>query len=380
MFWHAGGRVGCAVSTLDLSCIVQGAYSAALREDLWEPWSLDLMKALGGSGGLFWIVDSQAGHVSRVVATWGPARAFDEYVAGQYLYDPQLPLAASLPGAQVYVGLPGVDVEAEPARDFLKWQRSVVRNVHHQTAVTRLGGGRLQAGISVHRNAMLGPVERPDHDVLCAIWPELSRAIALGYDHGEMLRDSFWDGAIIGCGDQLALLVDDTQRVVRLTEAAERLVARGDGLTVREGALIPSLLTERAMLDRIVAGSARREAPRSGAMRISRPSGRAPLVLVAYPLPRSTRIMAPVEASALVTLIDPGLHPPRPQSLLRQAFDLTEREADMAVRLLDGHSIESAAAILGIAAPTARTHMRRLYEKTGTTGQVGLVQLLSRLG
>ncbi|WP_206243392.1 helix-turn-helix transcriptional regulator [Novosphingobium terrae] len=364
----------------DLARLIDGAYAAALQEDLWEQWSLDLIKKLGGSGGLFWIVNTQEHRVERSIAEWGPARAFEEYKEEQHRYDPQLRLAATMEGTNVFVGLPGIDLEAEHVRNYMRWQQSIVHNVYHQTAVTRLGDGLLQAGISIHRHGGLGPVERADYERMQSIWPELKRAITLGYRHGALLQNAFWDGVVAGRGDQRALLVDERGRVVRLTHAAELLIAANAELSLCHGHLRCMLQSEQHCLDHLIARAIRREGPRSGAMRVSRHSGRPSLVLTSYPLQRSSHVMAPADAVALITIVDPGRQASHRRGLYREAFGLTEREADLAVRLMEGHSVDSAAAILDMAVPTARTHMRRLYEKTGATGLPAMVQLLTRFG
>jgi DNA-binding CsgD family transcriptional regulator len=90
-------------------------------------------------------------------------------------------------------------------------------------------------------------------------------------------------------------------------------------------------------------------------------------------------MLAPVEAAALVIIVDPSRPRPLDAALIRAAFDLTPREADVAVLLVTGHSVESAAAMLGVSLATARVHMRRLLAKTGSARQADLLLLLTRL-
>ena len=47
--------------------------------------------------------------------------------------------------------------------------------------------------------------------------------------------------------------------------------------------------------------------------------------------------------------------------------------------LLDGKNPRAIAAQQGVAMPTVRTHLRRLYEKTRTAGQADLVRLVASL-
>jgi DNA-binding CsgD family transcriptional regulator len=62
---------------------------------------------------------------------------------------------------------------------------------------------------------------------------------------------------------------------------------------------------------------------------------------------------------------------------LQQAFDLTAREAELAAILATGEPLQKAAARLEMSLPTARTHLRHIYQKTGVQTQSGLVALIA---
>ena len=66
--------------------------------------------------------------------------------------------------------------------------------------------------------------------------------------------------------------------------------------------------------------------------------------------------------------------------LLRLLFDLTPTEARLTRHLVEGRTPAEAAALLGIMDATARTHLRRVFAKTGVRRQAELVRLLSGLG
>lgn len=58
--------------------------------------------------------------------------------------------------------------------------------------------------------------------------------------------------------------------------------------------------------------------------------------------------------------------------LLQLAYGLTAQESSVALRVCSGQSIEAAASELGISMNTMRTHLKRIYDKTGVSGQTGL--------
>jgi DNA-binding CsgD family transcriptional regulator len=63
---------------------------------------------------------------------------------------------------------------------------------------------------------------------------------------------------------------------------------------------------------------------------------------------------------------------------LGQLFDLTPRQAGLALALSRGMSIAQAAAELGLSLESARTYSKRIYAKTGARGQADLVRFVHR--
>lgn len=65
--------------------------------------------------------------------------------------------------------------------------------------------------------------------------------------------------------------------------------------------------------------------------------------------------------------------------LLKLLFGLSEREAQMCELLSLGHTVKDAANQLSIAFETARSHLKAVFEKTGTHRQSELISLFNRL-
>lgn len=64
--------------------------------------------------------------------------------------------------------------------------------------------------------------------------------------------------------------------------------------------------------------------------------------------------------------------------LLQFAYGLTQKEAETALGLLDGLSADAIATRLGVSVNTVRTHLKRVYDKTGVQTQTELVARLLR--
>ncbi|EIZ78116.1 putative DNA-binding protein [Novosphingobium sp. Rr 2-17] len=100
-----------------------------------------------------------------------------------------------------------------------------------------------------------------------------------------------------------------------------------------------------------------------------------PCVVHLLPLRRIARDL--FEADGLLLLAAAGKNKSLPNAdLLRLLFDLTPTEARIARRLLEGLTLDQAAAAERIAYATARVHLRSVFSKTGVHRQTELVQLL----
>ncbi len=78
--------------------------------------------------------------------------------------------------------------------------------------------------------------------------------------------------------------------------------------------------------------------------------------------------------------IDPGADLDRRLATARMVFGLSPGQTALAARIASGESLTVAADTLGISINTARTHLKRIYDKTGVNAQTALVRLLLSVG
>lgn len=168
---------------------------------------------------------------------------------------------------------------------------------------------------------------------------------------------------------------------VYVNRVADAIFRSGDGLSLHNGSLRGSNSTAQAALDAAIRQAA---SPGSsllcpGAILAERKSARPYQILIA-PLRRCPPRLVGTAAPTVVALI---LDPERAQlastDLMRRLYGLTRKEAAFAQALCRGKSVEQAAQELEIRYETARTHLRRIFSKTGTSRQAELVMLLGRL-
>jgi DNA-binding CsgD family transcriptional regulator len=80
--------------------------------------------------------------------------------------------------------------------------------------------------------------------------------------------------------------------------------------------------------------------------------------------------------ASVIFLSDPERKATFDAETMRRLYGLTRAEANIAVMLAEGRHLDQAADLLDISINTARTHLKRVLEKTNTTRQADLVRLL----
>ena len=82
--------------------------------------------------------------------------------------------------------------------------------------------------------------------------------------------------------------------------------------------------------------------------------------------------------SVAIFISDPEQESSAPQEIVKALFDLTPAEAQLAMLLANGLTLDEASDALGISRNTARAHLRSTFSKTGVTRQTMLVRLILR--
>src|SRR5258708_22205572 len=183
---------------------------------------------------------------------------------------------------------------------------------------------------------------------------------------------------LMGALPEAIFVVDVERRPLLLNRAAERLLARNNGLELVHGILAAASDKETRKLRRLVAAACCDEVAdeREDEIAISGPPRDPPLVLRIAPIRHSavdrTGRRRPV-AAVLTRPIEPTETAPQ----LYKFYHMTPAEPRLTTLIVSGHSLLAAATELHITKNTARTHMKRNYVKTETHRQGDLVRLLA---
>lgn len=181
----------------------------------------------------------------------------------------------------------------------------------------------------------------------------------------------------LGCP---SFLLDRDGRVIRVNAVAEKLI--GDGLNLAQGVLGCSLPDDNRELAGLVAQLCRSpgiaDTDALPPVVVRRPTKR-PLIVEGIRITgMASAVFSPAKAILLIADTErPSADPS--MDLLRKTFGLTQTEAMLVSHLAREVPLPLVAELLGISFETARSHLKRVFMKTGARRQSELLLLLRRL-
>jgi DNA-binding CsgD family transcriptional regulator len=220
-----------------------------------------------------------------------------------------------------------------------------------------------------------------DHIERCRVLlPHLQRALQMRRRLAdlEVERD-----AALRALDQLpwgVVFVDEHRNRLGANRHAQEILVAGDGLTARGNILRADLADETARLERLLNSAldrtGKQRSTAGGTLSITRPSGAHPLSVAVVPLHIEIETLGERGPIAAIFVTDPDIPLASHEQHLRELYALTAGEARLVSWLLQGKSVEEAAAAMGVTVNTARTRLKRIYNKTGIRRQPELVRRL----
>jgi DNA-binding CsgD family transcriptional regulator len=170
-------------------------------------------------------------------------------------------------------------------------------------------------------------------------------------------------------------------RTVYANRAAEEIFRSSDGLFFQNGTICASDRRADADLRELIRQAlAPIPAANIAAIQVPRHSLRRAYQCVAPPfrkrLPQFIGTPGPV---AVVLISDPEQQQPIETAVLADLYSLTPKEAALTASLSEGKTIHQAAREMAMSYETARTHLRRIFDKTATSRQSELLLLIAQL-
>lgn len=365
----------------DLSALVAAIYDAALEPARWSAVLDRCRQFVGGYSASIFSKDV-AGINARLFHHDG---RLDPYWARLYFerYAQLDPANAGHLFAELEQPISTADIfdvdEFRESRFYREWVEPQGLVDFISAPIEKSGGWAAMFGVFRHqRDGMVDDAARRRMQLLV---PHIRRAVLIGkvIERGNEEVASFGD-ALDGLAAGM-FLVDARGRVVHANAAASAMLAEGTAVSSRDGRIVAADRVAATALAEVFAAAGEGDAA-VGVRGISVGiEGRDGDNYVAHVLPltsgarRSTGMSYAAVAALFVhraTLDTPAM-----PEVIAKRFGLTLSELRVLVAIVQVGGVAETAEALGIGEATVKTHLHRVFAKTGTARQADLVRLVA---
>ena len=363
-----------------LSEIIGTLYDCVLEPQRWND-TLPLISAAGESTASSIVVQDRGGGgcVFEHGADQSFLRLYFEKLATSQAATAR-PLAFDRVGDVATMTMIAGEREVQNSDFYVKWVKPLgFRDV---IGVFVLKSGRRVGWFSLARSDVQSRYDDRDLRALGLLFPHVCRALLISDALDlQTIASTRLEETVDGLSTGIFLTEGEHGRITYMNSSAEQLLA-GGALASRNGRLTAATAGARAALARALTASASGTAPaQSGrhAVALAGPEGGG---LVANILPLSWRDgrnpLAALRGGTAVIVQDPAVATATPLHAFAELYGLTATEARVLDHLARGLTPQDAADVLGVGLTTVKTHLQKLFAKTGTGRQTELLQLLAR--
>jgi DNA-binding CsgD family transcriptional regulator/PAS domain-containing protein len=367
--------------------LVGSIYTAALDPNEWTRFARLLAEATNSTLGGVGVLDAATNEFTRTFAHGAPPGYFERFKELAPI-NPMLPYATLCKPGDLIVNSVIVP-EAEYVNSHFHRAFSQPLGLRDAMILVCLRSGPRVAFIGINRGAGQPLYTPEDGELLKLLSPHVCRAMTISdaFDlktiKSEALEEAL-DGLSAG-----VFLLDADGRVVHTNQSAAHMIAAGGLISIRDQRLRPLNAASRdAMAAALVSGCATGISAGAGAPTIALldvDGTTAGMIATLLPLEQARRsllaeaapsVSGTTQACWALFVQDPHVALPMPGEAFAKLYKLTPAELRVALALAPGLTPEAAADMMGIALPTLRTHMQRIFAKTGTNRHADLVRLM----
>jgi DNA-binding CsgD family transcriptional regulator len=353
-------------------------YDAATENELWSRVLTEIADLTRSQGGILF---GQSMRASRVYFDYNGRlnqdcnRAYQE----RHMRNPWSERMENQPIGRVVFSDEIVEL---PELQSTSFYDEVLRpqDVAHNGMIALAAKDDFRAAFNICRSTRQGPFGDEERKYLDWLVPHLRRSIMLGFrldGYQAMQRAAF--NVLEQLSDAVVLL-DRRARVLFANAAARAFDADGT-LRLRQSIATYSQPHSQRLAELVRLAL---EGTPAGSMCIpGQVEGRLLTVLVSSVRGKDVGRLADLnmkDAAVLVFIIDPANRTSIPLPRIMDAYGLTQAEARVALAASSGKTIVEAAKLLELSPNTIKTHLRRVFAKTGRGRQAELAKLMASVG
>ncbi len=344
--------------------LIAQVYDCAIEPRKWPDTLQQIVQFLGGSAAAISLQDPLK-REARLISQWGIKPDFERRMMEGLAINPLIPM-----GWFVEIDEPFSAEKALGRESYLKsrfYKEIVAPGGYYDAALTVLAK-------SINRFGSLSvPSENPVDDGMLErlrdITPHVRRAVSIA----DLLDVRSLQSNMLSSAFDLLTVVHANSVALRYLDQRSAIRRDGDYLSCRD----PRTAMELSQAIQSASNGSTAAFPRSGiALPITTIDG---IDLAAWVLPLDgglrNQLATSFAASAAVFLRQLGDVSPFPGELFVKRYGISPAECRVLMMLTQGMTVREAAEALGIGESTAKTHLQKLFQRTGTERQADLMRL-----
>lgn len=365
----------------EFSSVIEAVYDCAVDPEKWRAALPRIAALLDSQGSTFAVHDTVRGDGRRFYdygLSESAVRAYFE------IYAPLNPTIAATPMMQI--GVPWTLRQMVPygeyieSRFYKEWSKP--NGQGDLMGVLALRAGTRIATHAISRLDTKRSYDEADYEIYRLLAPHICRALTISDALDlKVVTNQALETTLDGLSAGVYLVARD-RRIVYLNHAARRQIDDGHIVTIVENRLLPVSPAALGALNQALADASADEAktPSAGSSIVLTRSDGPGLIATVLPLERGGRaqLSRPFAAVAAIFVQDPQSAPPLPGEAFAKMYGLTPSELRLVLALAPGLQLQETADMLGVSLPTVKSHLARVFQKTGTSRQAELVALLLR--
>lgn len=280
---------------------------------------------------------------------------------------------------------PIVCSEVSPRSRFRenRYYRDVLepRDLHEGVLITLARSNESYGYLALNRPTAAGDLGPADRQGLRLLTPHLRRAVTISdlFDLKAVERVTFH--SVLETLRHAVILVDELGGIVHINAAAKSLLDESEAVDVQNGKLRLSSSAAQSALE-VALKLADNDEVRLAQRGISVPigGGATPFVLHVMPLRRTElRRGLGQRAVAAVFIVPATRRAEPPLDAVSLLYELTPAETQIFALISEGKTLAEISHTLGVGRGTAKTHLLRVFSKTGCRRQAEIVALANSL-
>jgi DNA-binding CsgD family transcriptional regulator/PAS domain-containing protein len=359
--------------------LVRVLYEAASAPDLWKSFADHLARVIPCNASNMYSYNHSSGNYQLTYATKGVDQDYvDHYHSINPFFKRELLYPRS--GGSIIRGEEIVPFETLFKTEFYQ-DHLRPHGVLHLINICVSSDRSMRSHLALSRPQEMDAFSEEETGLLRALLPHLQQALRIQKLFASYVSERRMMMEALDKLRQGVIAVAQTGRIIYINRSAKRIVDQRDGLSIdKQGLLQTSYPSETSHFRRLIKSACNLKSDPSvtcgGVLLLSRPSGLRPLSIMVAPLTEVALNPEVNQPAALVFINDPEQNVGTAEEVIRRLYGLTPAEARLATVLTQGKSVTQASEELEVTRNTARTHLKRIFQKTGAQRQSDLVKLL----